>query len=47
MECQKIINLLNNTPNQQTRFRKKKWFEINDGARVTYNKDSQNKFKTS
>ena len=33
MEYQKIINLLNNTPNQPTRFRTKNWVEMNDDAR--------------
>ena len=31
MEYQKIINLLENTPNQPpTKFRTKKWIEVND-----------------
>ena len=30
MECQNIINLLDNTSNQQTKFRTKNWVEIND-----------------
>ena len=31
MEYQKIINLLENTPNQPSKFRKKtNWVEIND-----------------
>ena len=34
MEYQKK-NLLNNTPNQQTKFRIKNWFEINDDSRGT------------
>ena len=32
MEYQKIINLLENTPNQSTRFRTKKSIEINDDS---------------
>ena len=47
MEYQKIINLLYNTPNQPTKFSTKNWVEINDGARGTYNKNSQIKFKKS
>ena len=47
MEYQIIINLLGNTPNQSTKFKTKKWVEINDDARGTYSKDSQIKFKTS
>ena len=47
MECQKIINLLDNTPNQPNKFITKKWLEINDESRETYNNNSQIKFKTS
>ena len=47
MKYQKIINLLENTPNQPTKFRTKKWFEINDEWRGTYNTNSQIRFKTS
>ena len=47
MEYQKIINLLDNTPNQPTSFRTKNWVEINDVASGTYNRDSQIEFKTS
>ena len=47
MEYQKIINLLDNTPNQPTKFRTKNWVEINDEKRGTYNTNSEIKFKTS
>ena len=47
MEYQKIINLLENTPNQPTKFITKNWVEINDESRGTYNKDNQIRFKTS
>ena len=47
MEYQKITNLLDNTPNQPTKFRTKKWVEINDDAHGTYNTNSQIKFKSS
>ena len=47
MKYQKIINFLENTPNQPTKFRTKKWFEINDESRGTYNTNSQIRFKTS
>ena len=47
MGYQKIINLLNNTSNQLSKFRTKKWVEINDNSRGTYNTNSQIKFKTS
>ena len=47
MEYQKIINSLENTPNQPTKFRTKNWVEINDYSHRTYNINSQIKFKTS
>ena len=46
MKYQKIINLLDNTPNQTSEFKTKNWVEINDDAREMCNKDSQMKFKT-
>ena len=46
-EYQKIINLLDNTPNQPSKFRRKNWFEINDESRGTYNVNSQTKFKNT
>ena len=36
MEYQKVINLLDNTPNQPTKFRAKDWVEVNDESRGTY-----------
>ena len=39
--------MLENTPNQQTKFRTKNGVEINDDSRGTYNTISQTKFKTS
>ena len=47
MEYQKIINFLDNTLNQPTKFKTKTWVEINDDARGTWNINSQIKFKTS
>ena len=47
MRYQKVINLLENTPNQPYKFRTKNWVEINDDTRGTYNKNNQIKFKTS
>ena len=47
MENQKIINLLDNTTNEPSKFRTKNWVEINDEARGTYNESNQIKFKTS
>ena len=40
MEYQEIINLLENRPNQPTKFRTKNWVEINDDSRWTYNTNS-------
>ena len=39
--------MLDNEPNQTTKFRSKHWVEINDDARGTYSTYSQIKFKTS
>ena len=47
MEYGKTINLLDNTPNQPTKFTTKNCIEINAGARGTYNTNSQKKFKNS
>ena len=47
MRYQKIINLLDNTANQPTRFKTKNWVEINDGSQGTYDEDNQIRFKTS
>ena len=33
MEYQKIINFLQNTSNQQSKFRTKNWVEVNDESR--------------
>ena len=47
MEYQKIINLLDSTKNQQSKFRTRNWVEINYDSRGTYNTNSQIKFKSS
>ena len=47
MEYQKIKNLLDNTPDQPTKFKTKNSAEINDDSRGTYNANSQNSCKTS
>ena len=47
MEYQKIINLLDNTPNLPTKFRTKDWVDINYNSRGMYNTNSQNRFKNS
>ena len=35
MEYKKIVNLLNDESNQQSKFSSRHWFEINDEARGT------------
>ena len=47
MEYQKIITLLDNKPNQTTKYKIKNCVEINDEERRTYNINSQIKFKIS
>ena len=47
MEYQKIINLLDNIPNQPTKFRTKNLVGIYDDSCGTHNTNSQIKFKTS
>ena len=46
MKYQKIINLLDNTPNQPFKFGTKDWVKKNDDARKRYNINSQIKSKT-
>ena len=47
MKYKKTINLLDNTPNQPTKFRTKHSVEINGESRGTYNANRQIIFKTS
>ena len=47
MEHQNIINLLDNTWNQPSKFRRKNWTEINDQSRGMYNTNSKIRFKTA
>ena len=47
MKYQKIMNLLENMPNQPTKSRTKNWVGIDDHSRGTYNNNSQIKFETS
>ena len=42
---QKTMNLLDDTANQSSKFRTKKWVEINDESRVMYKHSNQIKFK--
>ena len=47
MEYQKIANLIDETPNQPSKFRTRNWIEINDESRGAYSVNSQIKFKTT
>ena len=47
MEYQKIINLLDNSPNELSKFKTKNWFKINDESQGTYDEDNQIRFETS
>ena len=47
MEYQKLINLLENKSDQPSKFRTKKWVEVIDESRGTYNVNSQIKLKRS
>ena len=47
MEHQKIANLIDDTPNQPSKFRTRNWVETNDESRGAYNVNSQIKFKTT
>ena len=46
MEYQKIINLLDDTTNQPSKFRTRNWFKIDDESRGTYDANNVIKFKT-
>ena len=47
MKYQNIINLLDNTPNQPSKFRTKNWVKVNDDLLGMHNTNSQIKFKTA
>ena len=47
MEYQKMINLLDDQITQPSKFRTKKWVEINDKSNGVYRTNSQIKFKTA
>ena len=47
MKYQKIANLIDDTPNQPSKFRTRNWVEINDESRGVYSVNSQIKFKTT
>ena len=47
MEYQRVINLLDNTPNQPSKLITKLWVETNDESSGIYNKDNPIRFKAS
>ena len=47
MEYQKIVNLIDDTSNQSSKYRTRNWVEINDESRGAYNVSSQIKLKTT
>ena len=47
MNYRKLINLLDDTTNQPSKFRTRNWVEINDELRRKYNVSNQTEFKTS
>ena len=47
MEYKKIINLLDNTPSQPSKFRTKNWVEINNDSHGMCNTNNQIKFMTA
>ena len=46
METQKIINLLNGSDNENSKFATKKWYIIDNEANGNYSKDEEIKFLT-
>ena len=46
METQKIINLLNNTENEYTKFATKKWYAIDSESKGNYSYENPIKFLT-
>ena len=47
METQKIVNLLNNTENQYSKFPTKKWYIIDSESKGNYSHENPIKFLTS
>ena len=47
MEYQKIKKLLDNAPNQPSKFKTKNWVEINNESKRRYNTGAQIKFKAT
>ena len=47
MECERLMNLVDNIPNQPNKLRRKNWVEINGDSRGPNRIGSQVRFKTS
>ena len=47
MEYQKIINLIDNMPDQPSKFTTKNWAKINDESKKSYDTGIDIKFKTA
>ena len=47
METQKIVNLLNDSNNENSKFGTKKWYAINDESKGTYSHQNPINFLTS
>ena len=47
METQKIINLLNNTENENSKFATKKWYMVDSESKRNYSHENPIKFLTN
>ena len=47
METQKIVNLLNNTENEYSKFATKKWYIIDSESKGNYSRENPIKFLTN
>ena len=47
METQKIVNLLNSSENEYSKFATKKWYVIDSESKGVYSHENPNKFLTS
>ena len=47
MEIQKIVNLLNDTDNENSKFATKKWYAIDSESKGNYSDENEIKFLTS
>ena len=46
METQDIVNLLNGSNNENSRFATKKWYVIDSESKINYSTDEETKFLT-